>query len=177
MAQEMLLRGWFLQAELSDPYEGKFESGLAASIRKDFTPAQVLLAADTLFTLPFELLAASSEKYPEVVGRFSALFGPEGALGELDRAEGGDFKAFIGTNPVHWLIAAALGEKLLRDVNVSALSRFVWLREAKLWFGGSAEINSELESLSARLKGKTAESSAAPPGTRWRDLYVYLGIC
>lgn len=168
-AAEMFLRGYFLQAELLLTERDRPGGGLAAELRKRFTQAQILLAADTLFTLPFEILAGSPDnRDSDAVQLFSDCFGPDGVLGRLDGA-GESAAAFLTLDPLGPLAVAALGGESPENGYVGDLCRLAWYREAGAWFG-----ENEFIAAAKAEAVRALESSKAPPGPEPELLFEYL---
>ncbi len=172
-AQEMLLRGWLLQSVFVSVKLESGNDGLARKISAEHSEALVLLAADTLFTLPFEILASrGGDKAVEVAGRFSDNFGPDGLLQNLDRT-GETLEAFLNENPLPALAAAAIPD-LPDEYAFGVLARYCWLREARDWFGREQPVRCGLAGALDRRDCLGLDANS-PPGSIYMALYRHLG--
>jgi len=172
-AQEMLLRGWLLQAAFLVENPEVYDSGVGGKVCSGQPQALVLLAADTLFTLPFEVLAAQgTEQAASVLERLSERFGPTGVLRSLNET-GASLEAFLEENPLLALAAAAAPD-LPDGYAFSVLARYCYLREARDWFGRDPVIGCRLSGVQDRrdILGLAEDS---PPGSLYAAAYRYLG--
>jgi hypothetical protein len=172
-AQEMLLRGWLLQSVFVG---GRMESGndgLIRLITAEYPEALVLLAADTLFTLPFEILSGrGGDTAVEVTVRFAEKFGPGGLLRGLDNA-GETLEDFLVENPLLTLAEAAF-PGLPDGYAFAVLARYCWLREARDWFGREQPVRCGLAGAIDRRDCLGLDANS-PPGSLYMALYRHLG--
>lgn len=172
-AQEMLLRGWLLQSVFAGVKLESGNDGLARKISTEHPEALVLLAADTLFTLPFEILSScGGDKAVEVAGSFSEKFGPNGLLRSLDQA-GETLDDFLAENPLVALAAAAAHD-IPDGYAFAVLARYCWLREARDWFGREQPVRCGLAGALDRRDCLGLDANS-PPGSIYMALYRHLG--
>ena len=168
-AFECCLRAYLLLAEIGHTGQGSATGGVGKKLGEKFTPAQVLLTADTLFTWPLELAAAECTLDGKPLsGEIAAALGAGGVLAALDRA-GGSFDSLLGLEPVEFLCRAWAGQgaRVFRDA-----AHWVYLRELSGWFGAPPGIDRALGKLEEKIF--FSRDAADPRQVKVAELITFL---
>jgi hypothetical protein len=173
LAGESFLRAFLLTAWLAAPEAERAGDGLGRRLAARFSPAELLLTADTLFTWPFELLAGFEERDVSPAARAARALGAQGCLGELDAA-GADLEGLPGLDPAGGLARALIGLETGLTGFARDLSRWIYCREAEDWFGGLPKVTKSLEQAAEKLRVSTEGDRTQPGVTGLVGLWEYL---
>jgi hypothetical protein len=172
VACEALLRAFLLVSQLEIEKKSQTGKSLADRFSKEYSRAQLLLTADTLFTWPLELVAAEkvSGLGPHSVALAQA-FGINGCLAALDSAKAG-ISGLVKLNPFLELLRTLGISDTGSDREITPAAQWLYYNELKHWFGQDEIIGRQLKELEVRTSGLL--SSDEPQVRNLAELVSFL---
>jgi len=174
VASECMLRGFLLLAEAGLPETEVFEKSLGRKLGAEFSQAQLLLTADTLFTWALELTAGECDSSGKPLpGSLSFSMGIEGSLAGLDRARP-TLAGLLDLDPVQGLAGSFSAREAGADRVFRLVSRWIFLSELSLWFGSQQIVSPEIGKIERKLDRVVGEGPSKGRTGLLYELVLFL---